>query len=164
MHASIQLTVNSTSITFFRASSLKLLTVGQTKAEYRDAKPEEARDKKDKEPTPQPDRLILVSGPNANKPEEERKLPSLINLSDGSILILLTTAPPRVINPKKHMDKHEQMYADMFLYVPWQDEEVFFGEASRSVEACQALCDLWGDAAKDLKRQLYRMIKESWLS
>ena len=68
------------------------------------------------------------------------------------------------IGPKKHKDKHAQMYADMFLYVPWQDEEVFFGEASRSEEACQALWDLWGDAAKDQKRQLDRMIKESWLS
>ena len=144
---------------------MELITVGQTQAEYRAATPEEARRYKDREPTTTyPDRLILVSGPNANKPEEERKLPSHINLSDGSFLILLTTTPPRVIDPKKHTDEHAQMYADMFLYVPWQDEEVFFGEASRSVEACQALRDLWGDAAKDLKRQLYRMIKESWLS
>ena len=141
------------------------MTVGQTKAEYRDAKPEEARDKKDKEPTPHPDRLILVYGPNANVPVEERQLPSHIKLSDGSILILLKTTPPRVIDPKKHKeDSHAQMYADMFLYVPWHDEEAFFGEASRSKEACQALWDVWGDAAKDLKKQLYRRIKESWLS
>ena len=117
-----------------------ILNNGQTQAEYRAATPEEARRYKDRTPTtPYHDRLILVSGPNANKPEEERKLPSHINLSDGSILILLTTTPPRVIDPKKHMDKPAQMYADMFLYVPWQDEEVFFGEASRSVEAWQAL-------------------------
>ena len=44
-----------------------------------------------------------------------------------------------------------QMYADMFLYIPWQDEEVFFGEAGRSEEAGQKLWDKWGDAAKDLK-------------
>ena len=83
MHACIQLTVNSISISFFRAFSLKWLTVGQTKAEYRDAKPEEARDKKDKEPTPHPDRLILVSGQNADVPVEERQLPSHTKLSDG---------------------------------------------------------------------------------
>ncbi len=56
------------------------------------------------------------------------------------------------------------MYADLFLYVPWQDEETFLGEASRSEEACQKMWDEWGEAAKDLKKQLYRMIKESWLS
>ena len=114
------------------------------------------------EPTLYPDRLILVSGPNAKEPEENRHLPSHIQLSDGSILILLTT--PRVIDPKKHKDKHAQMYADLFLYVPWQDEETFLGEASRSEEACQKMWDEWGEAAKDLKKQLYRMIKESWLS
>ena len=114
------------------------------------------------EPTLYPDRLILVSGPNAKEPEENRHLPSHIQLSDGSILILLTT--PRVIDPKKHKDKHAQMYADLFLYVPWQDEETFLGEASRSEEACQKKWDEWGEAAIDLKKQLYKKIKESWLS
>ena len=56
------------------------------------------------------------------------------------------------------------MYADMFLYLPWQDEEQFFGDASRSEEVCQAMWDEWEDAAIDLKEQLYRMIKKSWLS
>ena len=86
-----------------------------------------------------------------------------IKLSDGSIMILLMTVPPRVIDHKKNKDKHAQIYADMFLYLPWQDEEQFHGEASRSEEACQALLDEWGDAAKDLKEQLYQMIKQSWL-
>ena len=44
------------------------------------------------------------------------------------------------------------------------DEETFLGEASRSEEACQKMWDEWGEAAKDLKKQLYRKIKESWLS
>ena len=78
-------------------------------------------------------------------------------------MILLMTVPPRVIDHKKNKDKHAQIYADMFLYLPWQDEEQFHGEASRSEEACQALLDEWGDAAKDLKEQLYQMIKQSWL-
>ena len=148
----------------FRPSSLALLTIGQTQTEYRLAKPEAHSRYKDKEPTLSPNRYILVSGQNENVPEEERRLPSHIELSDGSILVLLTTGKPRVINPKKHKDKHAQMYADMFLYLPWQDEKQFLGEASRSKEVCQAMWDEWGDAAKDLKEQLYDMIKRSWLS
>ena len=105
-----------------------------------------------------------MSGPNANEPEEGRRLQSHIKLCDGSILILMTTVLPTVIDPKKHKDKHAQMYADMFLYLPWQDGEQFLGEASRSEEVCQAMWDNRGDAAKDLKQQLYSKIKESWLS
>ena len=39
----------------------------------------------------------------------------------------------------------------MFLCIPWQDEEDFFGEASRSEETCQKLWDKWRDSAKDLE-------------
>ena len=77
---------------------------------------------------------------------------------------LLTSTPPRVIDSKKHKDKHVQMYTELFLYVLWQDEETFLGEASRSEEAGQKKWDEWGESAKDLKKQLYRKIKESWLS
>ena len=108
-------------------------------------------------------RLILVSGPNVNKPEEEIKLPSHIKLSYGSILILLTTTPSRVTDPKKHKYKHAQMYYAMVLYLPWQDEKQFLGDANRSKEVCQAMWDEWGDAAKDPKEQLYDMIKQLWL-
>ena len=80
------------------------------------------------------------------------------------ILILLRNVPQRVIDTKKHKDPHALMYSDMFLYLPWQDEEQFLGEASRSMEVCQAMWDKWGTAAKDLKKQLYDMIKRSWLS
>jgi hypothetical protein len=118
----------------FRPSSLALLTIGQTQAEYRPAKPEEQMAYKDKEPSLSSDRHILVSGPNTNVPPEERCLPSHIQLSDGKILILLKNVPPRVIDTKKHKDLHAQLYADMFLYLPWQDEEQFLGEASRYEE------------------------------
>ena len=103
-----------------------------------------------KEPTLSPDRHILVSGPNTNVPPDERCLPYHIQLSDGKILILLRNVPPRVIDTKKHKeDSHAQMYADMFLYLPWKDEEQFLGDASRSEEVCQAMWDEWGDAALD---------------
>ena len=52
---------------------------------------EEHRKYKDRDPTLYPDGLILVSGPDANEPEEKRQVSSQIKLSDGSILILLTT-------------------------------------------------------------------------
>ena len=55
------------------------------------------------------------------------------------------------------------MYADMFLYLPWQYEEQFLGDANRSKEVSQAMWDEWGDAAKYLKKQLYCMIKQEWL-
>ena len=95
--------------------------------------------------------------------EARRQVPKEVSgiLTNGQTQ---ATKPPRVIDPKKHKDKLAQMYANMFLYIPWQDEEDFFGEASRSEEACQKLWEEWGDAAKYLKKQLYRRIKESWLS
>ena len=158
------MTSNMQSTYFCRPSSLALLTIGQTQAEYRPATPEEQVNYKDKEPTLSPNRHILVSGPNANVHPEDRLLPSHIQLSDGKILLLLKNVPSRVIHPKKHKDCHAQMYADMFLYLPWQNEEQFLGEASKSKEVCQAMWDEWGDAAKDLKEQLYDMIKRSWLS
>ena len=148
----------------FRPSSVAKLTIGQTQAAYRAATPREQLAYKDTEPTMCPDRHILVSGQNANIPPEERCLPSHIQLSDGKILLLLRNVPPRVVYTNRHKDTHAQMYSDMFLYLPWQDEEQFLGEASRSFDHCQAMWDEYGAAALDLKQQLNEMIKQSWLS
>lgn len=149
---------------FFRPRSMSLITPGQLLAQYRLAKPDERALYMDKEPTLSADRYILVSGPNVNVPLEDRCLPTHIVLSDGRILLLLRNCPARVIDTEKHKDKHSQMYADMFLYVPWEDEEHFLGGARRSLEACQAKWEEWGEAALDLKNQLRSMVKESWLA
>ena len=59
---------------------------------------------------------------------------------------------------------HKQMYADMFLYIPWDNEERFLGHAKSSIEVCQAMWDEYGEAAIDLKNQLRSIIKQSWMS
>ena len=76
-------------------------------------------------------------------------------LSDGSILVLLTRVPPRILDPQKYKDKHAQLYVDMFIYLPCRDEEQSLGDANRSKEVCQPMWDEWGDAEKDLKKPLY---------
>ena len=54
-------------------------------------------------------------------------------------MILLMTTSPTSINPKKYKDTDAQMYTIMFLYILWQEEEVFLGEAINYEEACQAM-------------------------
>ena len=72
---------------------------------------------------------------------------------------------PSIIDHKKHAaGTHEQMYADMFLYLPWQNEEEFLGEARRSEEACKAMWGVYGGAATELKEKLRRRIREARLS
>ena len=110
------------------------------------------------------DRYILVSGENSEIPFEQRRLPKHILLSDGSVLLLLRSSSTRIIDTQEHRDAHRRMYADMFLYLPWDNEEDFLGEASRSFEACRAKWDLLGPAAQDLKRQLKELVKSTLLS
>ena len=110
------------------------------------------------------DRYILVSGEYSGIPKEERRLPEHITLTDGTVLRLIRSSSTRIIDTQVHKDVHRQMYADMFLYVPWDNEEDFLGEASRSLEACRAKWDLLGHAALDLKRQLKELVKSTLLS
>ena len=110
------------------------------------------------------DRYILVSGEYSGIPQEERRLPEHITLTDGTVLILIRSSSTRIIDTQVHEDVHRQMYADMFLYVPWDNEEDFLGEASRSFEACRAKWDLLGHAALDLKQQLKELVKSTLLS
>ena len=56
------------------------------------------------------------------------------------------------------------MYADMFLYVPWDNEEEFLGAAKRSLEECKAKWDVLGPEALDMKRQVHELVKTSLLS
>ena len=110
------------------------------------------------------DRYILVSGENSEIPFEQRRLPKHILLSDGSVLLLLRSSSTRIIDTQEHRDVHRQMYADMFLYLPWDNEEDFLGEARRSFDVCQAKWNLLGHAALDLKQQLKELVKTSLLS
>ena len=116
------------------------MTVGETKAEFRVATPAEKEELKDKDRKYEEDKHILVSGQN----EKERRLPDHFNLSDGNIM--KRKRKPSVIDHKKHAaGTHDQMYADMFLYLPWDNEEEFLGEARRSEEVCKAM---WGSTGE----------------
>lgn len=143
-------------------TATNLLTIGQTQSMYRLAKPDEQERHRDTEPELSSTRYILVSGSNSNFVLEDRRLPSHIKLADGRILILMRR--PRVLDTQKHKDIHKQMYADLFLYIPWENEEQFLGEAKHSLEVCQALWDEHGQAAIDMKNQLRNTIKQAWLS
>ena len=105
---------------------------------YRLAKPDEHERYKDEDPF-LTERYILVSGSNRNVPLNDRRLPSHIKLSDGRILLLMRR--PRVLETQNHKDIHKQMYADMFLYIPWDNEERFLGDAKSAIEVCQAMWD-----------------------
>ena len=131
---------------------------------YRVAKPDDRNRLINQDPTLSETQFILVSGPNANVPLQDRRLPSHIVLSDGQMLVLLKDNQPRILDTQQHNDEHEQMYADMFLYIPWSDEEQFLGEAQRSLPACCVMWEEWGHAAMDLKNQLRELVKASWLS
>ena len=127
---------------------------------YRLAKPDEHERYKDEDPF-LTERYILVSGSNRNVPLNDRRLPSHIKLSDGRILLLMRR--PRVLDTQNHKDIHKQRYADMFLYIPWENEERFLGGSKCSI-ICQAMWEEYGEAATDMKNQLREVIKQSWLS
>ena len=150
-------------MTTFRPPLVDLLTIGQMKAEYRQAKPVERERLKGVEPTFPSDRYILVSHLNSHVERQHRRLPSHFELSDGTVFMLLTQAPPRVIDSMEHEDSHAAMYADMFLYLPWSKEEEFLGSACESEEACRDLWEIYGEAALDVKSQLIKMVKNAWL-
>ena len=137
-----------------------LLTIAQTQSMYRLGKPDEQDRYKDEEPHMSSNRYILVSA-NSNVVLEDRRLPSHIKLSDGRILLLMRR--PRVLDTQKHKDIHKRMYADLFLYIPWENEEQFLREAKHSMEVCQAKWDEYGEAAIDMKNQLRNIIKQAWL-
>ena len=151
-------------LTLFRPSSAGLMTAGQLVTMYRLAKPDEHDRFIDLPPTFSQTKFILVSGPIAQVPLENRRLPSHMVLSDGRTLLLLRNVPARVIDTQQHTDEHSRLYAHLFLYVPWVDEEEFLGDARRSLEFCRAKWEEWGDAAIDLKSQLHDFVKQSWLS
>ena len=144
-----------------QSTAMALLTIGQTQSMYRLAKPEEHERYADEEPNLSINRYILVTGSNSKVVLEDRRLPSHIKLSDGRILLLMRR--PRVLDTQKHKDIHKRMYADLFMYIPWEDEEQFLGEAKHSIEVCQAKWDEYGQAATDMKNQLRNIIKQAWL-
>ena len=120
------------------------------KADFRIATPSEKESLWGKNPEYREDKYILVSGDNSTVSKANRLLPSHFLLSDGTMMKRLSK--PRVIDHKKSALKtHAQMYADMFLYVPWKNEEQFLGEAWRSEERCAAMWEVYGQAAMDLE-------------
>ena len=140
-----------------------MLTLAQSLVEFRLAKPEVKAGLRGKDPTHTEGRTILVAGENQNIPETERLLPSHFELTDGNIMVRLRLENLRVISTKHHGSKHEQMYSDLFLYVPWENEEQFLGEARESEEACKALWDRYEESVRDLKNQLKSRIRSAWL-
>ena len=140
-----------------------MLTLAQNQAEYRLAQPNERTVLRGKLPTFTEGRTILVAGDNANVPEDERLLPSHFVLGDGNVMVRLRSENLRVTSTKRHGSKHEQMYSDMFLYMPWEKEEQFLGEARESEEACQALWDRYEASVQDIKTQLTRRIRRALL-
>ena len=80
---------------------------------------------------------------------------------DHVAFIIWLMRKPRVLDTQKHKDIHKQMYADLFLYIPWENEEHFLGEAKSSMEVCQAKWDEYGQAAINMKNQLRNIIKQS---
>lgn len=147
----------------FRPECAQLFTVGQLSSMYRPAKPDELESYINKPPILSETKFILVSGRNAQIPENQRRLPSHIVLADGQTLLLLRNIPARVLDTPKEKDEHSRMYANLFLYVPFSDEESFLGEARRSLEACHAKWLEFGAAATDLRNQLRTFVTESWL-
>ena len=140
-----------------------MLTLAQSQVEFRLAKPDVKAGLRGKDPTYTEGRTILVAGENHNIPESERLLPSHFELTDGNIMVRLRLENLRVISTKHHGSKHEQMYSDLFLYVPWENEEQFLGEARESEEACKALWERYKESIRDIKNQLKSRIRSAWL-
>ena len=79
-----------------------------------------------------------MSGTNAGRPKTSSRH---IKFSDGSVTVLVNDCNQGVFYSKKYKDEHSKMYANLFLYLPWQNEKEFLGESSRSEEVCQAIWD-----------------------
>ena len=90
-------------------------------------------------------------------------LPSHFVLGDGNVMVRLRSENLRVTSTKHHGSKHEQMYSDVFLYLPCKNEERFFSKARESEEACKALWERYKESIGDLKNQLKRRIRSAWL-
>ena len=138
-----------------------LITIGQLLVDYRRAKPQERKVYFQKEVEFNEHRHILVSGRNSEIPPEERKLPKHIVFSDGTVYMLLKSTSTRILDTKEHSDDHHQMYADMFLYIPWDSEEEFLGTAKNSIDDCQAKWNEFGHEALDIKNQIREKVKAS---
>ena len=78
-------------------------------------------------------------------------------------MILMKASARRVINHGHHKSNHEKMYADMLIFLPWDSEEDFLGDACRSKEACEAMWEEYEEAVYSVKRQLNRLVTEALL-
>ena len=73
---------------------------------------------------------------------------------------MLLLKKPRILDTSNHSSSHAQMYADLFLFTPWVDEEAFLREARQSLEACKKLWLDIGPAALEIKQHLMERIKQ----
>ena len=149
---------------FFRPPSVGLITIGQLLVDYRRAKPQEREAYLMKDVEFSDHGHILVSGIHSGIPPEERRLPRHIVFSDDTVYLLLKSSSRRILDTQEHSDAHRRMYANLFLYIPWDKEEEFLGRAKDSMQDCQTLWDEFGPAALDIKNQIQEKVKDSFLS
>ena len=71
---------------------------------------------------------------------QDRGLPEAFVTSDNRLMILRSTGLAVVDTTRfPHNQEHSRQYAQLLMFTPWSDEQVFLGQARQSAEACAAL-------------------------
>ena len=76
-----------------------------------------------------------MAGENHYVHKSERLLQSHFLLEDGNVMVMVGNEHLRGLSTK-----HQQIYGNVFLFMPWESEEGFLCEARQSEEA---YLDLW---------------------
>ena len=67
-------------------------------------------------------------------------IPEAFVTSDNRLMILRSTGLAVVDTTRfPHNQEHSRQYAQLLMFTPWSDEQVFLGHARQSAEACAAL-------------------------
>ena len=83
--------------------------------------------------------VILASDNDHTLASQDRGLPEAFVTSDNRLMILRSTGLAVVDTTRfPHNQEHSRQYAQLLMFTPWSDKQVFLGQARQSAEACAA--------------------------
>ena len=105
---------------------------------------------------------IVTSADQGAIPVMKPPLPSHIFLADGGVMV--RRKKPICIDMPINRTRHEEMYAALLMFQPWNNESDDLGEAATSLQKCQELFVMMKDNCRMVEEELRSMVRLSWLA
>jgi hypothetical protein len=122
------------------AVSLSWITPNQYGMCYRKALPQEKERAQQRMGVLSETIPVILASDDHTLASQDRGLPEAFVTSDNRLMILRSTGLAVVDTTRfPHNQEHSRQYAQLLMFTPWSDEQVFLGQARQSAEACAAL-------------------------